>query len=82
MNMLTKLYTEIRRYGEILDDMSWEDSRGNMRAMLIRHEDNNYNILLANGEAIEITVVEFDCFYMAKWPVRVISFMCLIKRFN
>ena len=66
MNMLTKLYTEIRRYGEILDDMSWKDGRGNMRAMIIEYEDNNYDILLANGEAIEITIAEFDCFYIAK----------------
>ena len=63
MNMLTKTYTEIRRYGEILDDMSWKDSRGNMRAMIIKYKGNNYNILLANGEAIEIIITEFDCFF-------------------
>lgn len=68
MNMLTKTYTEIRRYGEILDDMSWKDDRGNMRAMIVKYEDNNYDILLANGEAIEITIVKFDCFYIVKYP--------------
>lgn len=62
MNMLTKTYTEIRRYGEILDDMSWKDGRGNMRAMIIKYEGNNYNVLLANGEAIGITVVNYDLF--------------------
>lgn len=62
MNILTKTYTEIRRYGEILDDMSWKDGRGNMRAMIIKYEGNNYNVLLANGEAIGITVVNYDLF--------------------
>lgn len=56
MNMLTKLYTEIRRYGEILDDKVWEDSRGNLRRMLIKYEDINYDIVLLNGEAIEIVI--------------------------
>ena len=54
MNMLTKTYTEIRRYGEILDDMNWTDDRGNLRRMLIKYEDINYDIVLLNGEAIEI----------------------------
>ena len=56
MNMLTKTYTEIRRYGEILDDMSWKDGRGNLRRMLIKYEDINYDIVLLNGEAIEIVI--------------------------
>ena len=54
MNMLTKLYTEIRRYGEILDDEVWEDNRGNLRRMLIKYDNVNYDIVLLNGEAIEI----------------------------
>lgn len=63
MNILTKIYTEIRRYGKILDDMKWKDYRGNMRAMIIKYEDNNYSILLADDEAIEVIITEFDCFF-------------------
>ena len=58
MNMLTKLYTEIRRYGEILDDEIWEDNRGNLRRMLIKYEGINYDIVLLNGEAIEIVTAD------------------------
>ena len=58
MNMLTKTYTEIRRYGEILDDEVWEDNRGNLRRMLIKYEDINYDIVLLNGEAIEIVTAD------------------------
>ena len=58
MNMLTKLYTEIRRYGEILDDEVWEDNRGNLRRMLIKYEGINYDIVLLNGEAIEIVTAD------------------------
>jgi hypothetical protein len=58
MNMLTKTYTEIRRYGEILDDEVWEDNRGNLRRMLIKYEGVNYDIVLLNGEAIEIVTAD------------------------
>ena len=58
MNMLTKLYTEIRRYGKILDDEVWEDNRGNLRRMLIEYEGINYDIVLLNGEAIEIVTAD------------------------
>ena len=58
MNMLTKLYTEIRRYGEILDDEVWEDNRGNLRRMLIKYDNINYDIVLLNGEAIEIVTAD------------------------
>lgn len=58
MNMLTKTYTEIRRYGEILDDEVWEDNRGNLRRMLIKYEGINYDIVLLNGEAIEIVTAD------------------------
>ena len=58
MNMLTKLYTEIRRYGEILDDEVWEDNRGNLRRMLIKYDNVNYDIVLLNGEAIEIVTAD------------------------
>ena len=58
MNMLTKTYTEIRRYGEILDDEVWEDNRGNLRRMLIKYDNVNYDIVLLNGEAIEIVTAD------------------------
>jgi hypothetical protein len=58
MNILTKTYTEIRRYGEILDDEVWEDNRGNLRRMLIKYEGVNYDIVLLNGEAIEIVTAD------------------------
>ena len=58
MNMLTKLYTEIRRYGEILDDEVWKDNRGNLRRMLIKYDNVNYDIVLLNGEAIEIVTAD------------------------
>ena len=58
MNMLTKTYTEIRRYGEILDDEVWEDNRGNLRRMLIKYDNINYDIVLLNGEAIEIVTAD------------------------
>ena len=58
MNMLTKLYTEIRRYGEILDDEVWEDNQGNLRRMLIKYDNVNYDIVLLNGEAIEIVTAD------------------------
>lgn len=64
MNMLTKTYTEIRRYGEILDDEVWEDNRGNLRRMLIKYEGINYDIVLLNGEAIEIiTADDYNKFF-------------------
>jgi hypothetical protein len=54
MNILTKLYADIRRYGEILSDMSWKDGKVNMRAMLIKYDGINYDITLANGEVVGI----------------------------
>ena len=58
MNMLTKLYTEIRRYGEILDYLDWENEKGYFRRIAIIYEGFVYSFTLCNGEVIEVAIIE------------------------
>lgn len=51
---LMKAYKDIRRYGTITRDLSYDTAWGHYRRMMIEYDGKTYSILMLNGDVQEI----------------------------
>lgn len=51
---LMKAYKDIRRYGTIIRDKSYDTARGHYRRMVIEYDNKAYSILMLNGDVLKI----------------------------